>query len=147
MDNNIPCYVKRSDLKDSLTSLVNDPSVYPELQTTIFSYDVSTCKVMIAQHLGAARCIQTALLTPDQAFRRAKQLISIAEELEEEYFKSFPVQAAKDGEPSCVTCAKNAPQAALVPCGHYGFCGKCCINLTSCPTCSAKVDKVLRLSM
>ena len=143
---NISCYVENEKLKEHgyLERLARDPNFLPGFRHTIFSYDTSTFKVVIVQRTRGVS-VQTILLTPDETRHRATELIEIADHLEKEYTKRFPVQTAKEGETSCSICFENLCQAALVPCGHSGFCGKCCIGLQTCPMCRAKVDSILRV--
>lgn len=42
-------------------------------------------------------------------------------------------------EDSCTLCFDSKADVTLRPCGHGGFCKKCCVMLSECPMCRAKI--------
>lgn len=44
----------------------------------------------------------------------------------------------------CILCAKNRPQAILLPCSHYNICIICArkISDSKCPTCRERIERV-----
>lgn len=44
----------------------------------------------------------------------------------------------------CIVCYENQAAVVFIPCGHFNTCGHCAIQMTSCPTCRAKITDLIR---
>lgn len=53
----------------------------------------------------------------------------------------FPAPSAP---PACCICLEEAPDTALVPCGHC-LCGGCARELDNCPVCRKRIQSFLRI--
>lgn len=50
------------------------------------------------------------------------------------------LKAQHDALQTCVVCLQRPRTTALMPCGHFAFCGACAAGFASCPICRRLVD-------
>jgi len=72
----------------------------------------------------------------DDAFKRE---IEISE-------KIASTKSRNNGEDNlCVICKDKITDIVLVPCGHFGFCDDCAVELRQCPICRVKITRRQKL--
>lgn len=50
-----------------------------------------------------------------------------------------------DDSELCIICCDQPRGLVFIPCGHLVSCGRCCVQLNSCPTCRAKIEGLVTI--
>uniref|UniRef100_A0A8D8PRS2 RING finger and SPRY domain-containing protein 1 n=1 Tax=Cacopsylla melanoneura TaxID=428564 RepID=A0A8D8PRS2_9HEMI len=87
----------------------------------------------------------TFLFPPSREFQCFNEHTSLTDEervvlprhIQMEQLRNILIQ-----EDSCNLCFDSTADVTLRPCGHSGFCKKCCVMLNECPMCRAKISAI-----